>query len=121
MTSSVFGFLLSYLRVPAVLADAMFSISREPIFVLMAVNIFLLIMGMLMDMGILILLLTPILLPIVTQVGVEPDPFGIIMVLNLGIGLCTPPVGTSLLVARAWRESRSRKRPRACGPSISPW
>ena len=98
MTSSVFGFLLSYLRVPAVLADAMFSISREPIFVLMAVNIFLLIMGMLMDMGILILLLTPILLPIVTQVGVDPIHFGIIMVLNLGIGLCTPPVGTSLLV-----------------------
>ncbi len=98
MTSSVFGFLLSYLRVPAVLADAMFSISRDPIFVLMAVNVFLLVLGMLMDMGILILLLTPILLPIVTQVGVDPIHFGIIMVLNLGIGLCTPPVGTSLLV-----------------------
>lgn len=98
MTSSVFGFLLSYLRVPAVLADAIFSLSSEPVFVLLAMNVLLLILGMLMDMGVLILLLTPILLPIVTKIGVDPIHFGVIMVLNLGIGLCTPPVGTSLLV-----------------------
>lgn len=98
MTSSVFGFLLSYLRVPAVLADAIFSLSSEPVFVLLAMNVLLLVLGMLMDMGVLILLLTPILLPIVTKVGVDPIHFGVIMVLNLGIGLCTPPVGTSLLV-----------------------
>lgn len=98
MASSVFGFLLSYLRVPTVLADAIFTLSSDPIFVLMAVNVLLLVLGMLMDMGVLILLLTPILLPIVAKVGVDPIHFGVIMVLNLGIGLCTPPVGTSLLV-----------------------
>ncbi len=98
MTSSVFGFLLSYLRVPAVLADAIFAVSSSKLFVLFAINILLLVLGMLMDMGVLILLLTPILLPIVTKVGVDPIHFGIILILNLGIGLCTPPVGTSLLV-----------------------
>ncbi len=112
MTSSVFGFLLSFLRVPAVLADAIFSVSSDPVFVLMAVNALLLILGMLMDMGVLILLLTPILLPIVTKVGVDPIHFGIILILNLGIGLCTPPVGTSLLVgagiARITLETATR-------------
>ena len=98
MASSVFGFLLSFLRVPAVLAEAIFSISNDPVFVLMAINVLLLVLGMLMDMGVLILLLTPILLPIVTKIGVDPIHFGIILILNLGIGLCTPPVGTSLLV-----------------------
>ncbi|WP_203561031.1 TRAP transporter large permease [Jiella pacifica] len=98
MTSSAFGFLLSYLRVPALLADGIFAISDNKIFVLLAINVLLLILGMLMDMGVLILILTPILLPIATKVGVDPIQFGIILILNLGIGLCTPPVGTSLLV-----------------------
>ncbi|MCB8838024.1 TRAP transporter large permease [Aurantimonas sp. VKM B-3413] len=98
MTSSAFGFLLSYLRVPTLLADGIFAISDNRIFVLLAINILLLILGMLMDMGVLILILTPILLPIATKVGVDPIQFGIILILNLGIGLCTPPVGTSLLV-----------------------
>lgn len=98
MTSSVFGFLLSYLRVPALLAEGIFAISEHRAFVLFSINILLLILGMLMDMGILILILTPILLPIVTKVGVDPIQFGVILILNLGIGLCTPPVGTSLIV-----------------------
>lgn len=109
MTSAVFGFLLSYLRVPLVLADAIFSISDSPVFVLLAVNLLLLILGMLMDMGVLILLLTPILLPIVTKVGVDPVQFGIILILNLGIGLCTPPVGVSLLVGSAIGRIRLEK------------
>lgn len=98
MASSVFGFLLSFLRVPTLLADAIFSISDNKIIVLLALNVLLLVLGKLMDMGVLILLLTPILLPIAQSVGVDPVHFGIIMILNLGIGLCTPPVGTSLLV-----------------------
>ncbi|SEM70944.1 TRAP transporter large permease [Palleronia pelagia] len=98
MTSSVFGFLLSYLRIPALLAEGIFFISDNKLFVLLAINLLLLVLGMLMDMGVLILLLTPILLPIVTKVGVDPIHFGVMMILNLGIGLCTPPVGTSLIV-----------------------
>jgi tripartite ATP-independent transporter DctM subunit len=98
MTSSAFGFLLSYLKVPSLLAEAIFMVSREPWVVLLAINALLIVLGMLMDMGVLILILTPILLPIVKSVGVDPIHFGIILLVNLGIGLCTPPVGTSLIV-----------------------
>lgn len=98
MTSSAFGFLLSFLRVPAALSDLILSISSDPVFVLIALNLLLLLLGMLMDMGVLILILTPILLPIAQSVGVDPIQFGIIMMVNLGLGLVTPPVGTSLIV-----------------------
>ncbi|WP_027135613.1 TRAP transporter large permease [Geminicoccus roseus] len=98
MTSSAFGFLLSYLKVPTALAGMIFSLSGDPVFVLLAINVLLLVLGMLMDMGVLILILTPILLPIAKSIGVDPIHFGIIMMINLGIGLVTPPVGTSLIV-----------------------
>ena len=98
MTSSAFGFMLSYLKVPASLADAILSISSNPIIILLLINLLLLLLGMLMDMGVLILILTPILLPIVAKIGIDPIHFCIIMMLNLGIGVCTPPVGLSLMV-----------------------
>jgi TRAP-type C4-dicarboxylate transport system permease large subunit len=60
-----------------------------------------LVLGLVMDMGVLILLLTPILLPVAVSIGIDPIHFGIIMILNLGLGLCTPPVGTSLFVGCA--------------------
>jgi tripartite ATP-independent transporter DctM subunit len=98
MTSSAFGFLLSYLQVPSALADFILGVSSSPIAIMLMVNLLLLVLGMLMDMGVLILILTPILLPIVTQIGMNPIHFCIVMMLNLGIGLCTPPVGISLMV-----------------------
>ncbi|MBK4217556.1 TRAP transporter large permease [Paracoccus caeni] len=98
MTSSAFGFLLSYLQVPAMLSDGILGISSNPIIILLLLNLLLLALGLIMDMGVLILIVTPILLPIATSIGVDPIHFGIIMMLNLGIGLCTPPVGLSLMV-----------------------
>ncbi|WP_367989365.1 TRAP transporter large permease [Vibrio sp. NTOU-M3] len=98
MTSSAFGYLLSFLSVPSLLADWILSLSDNRNMILLAINILLLVLGMLMDMGVLILILTPILLPIAQSIGVDPIHFGIIMLLNLGIGVCTPPVGTSLMV-----------------------
>ena len=98
MTSSAFAFLLAYLEIPEALANAILSFSSSPIMAMLCINIFLLFIGMLMDMGVLILLLTPILLPIALKFGMDPTHFGIIMMINLGIGLCTPPVGTSLIV-----------------------
>lgn len=98
MTSSAFGYLLSFLSVPSLLAEFILGLSDNPYVVLLAINILLLVLGMLMDMGVLILILTPILLPIAKTIGVDPIHFGIIMLLNLGIGVCTPPVGTSLMV-----------------------
>ncbi|WP_316978234.1 TRAP transporter large permease [Shumkonia mesophila] len=96
--SSVFAFLLAWLKVPVMVSAFFTSVSSDPLVVMLMVNLLLLVLGMLVDMGILILLMTPILLPVVTAVGFDPIHFGIIMMVNLGIGLCTPPVGTSLFV-----------------------
>ena len=100
-TSSAFGFLLAYLRVPRLVTELLLGVSDSTIVIIIMLNIVMIVLGMLMDMGILILLLTPILLPVATQIGLDPIHFGIIMMLNLGIGLCTPPVGTSLFVGCA--------------------
>ena len=98
MTSSAFGFLLSYLKVPAMLSAGILGLSTDPVMVLLLINVLLLVLGMVMDMGVLILLMTPILLPIARSVGVDPIHFGVIMMVGLGIGLVPPPVGTSLIV-----------------------
>lgn len=100
-TSTAFGWLLAYLKVPALIAHSIFSISENPIVVLLIINLFLLFMGALMDMSSLILICTPILLPIAKQIGIDPVHFGVIMVLNLGIGLLTPPVGSTLFLGSA--------------------
>lgn len=100
-TSTAFGWLLAYLKVPALIAQAIFSFSQNPIVVLLIINIFLLFMGTLMDMSSLILITTPILLPIAKQIGIDPVHFGVIMILNLGIGLLTPPVGSTLFLGSA--------------------
>ena len=101
MTSSVFAFLLGVLEALTMLADTILAISDNPVISILAINALLLMLGMLMDMGVLILLLTPILLPVAAQLGIDPIHFGINMLVNLGIGVCTPPVGSSLLVGCA--------------------
>ncbi|WP_282939238.1 TRAP transporter large permease [Paenibacillus sp. RC67] len=99
--SDAFSWLLAYLKIPAMVTDAMLAISDSPIIILLIINIVLLILGAPMDMAPLILIMTPILLPVVTHLGMDPVHFGIIMMLNLGIGLLTPPVGTVLFVGCA--------------------
>jgi tripartite ATP-independent transporter DctM subunit len=99
--AAVFGWLLAYLQVPALAGRLILGISHNKYVILLLINVILLLMGMIMDMAPLILIMTPILLPIVTQVGVSPVHFGIIMMINLGIGLCTPPVGNTLYVGCA--------------------
>lgn len=99
--SSMFGYLLSYLRIPAAVANGIAGITSNPVIIMLLVNVFLLICGMFMDMAVLIFMLTPILLPVVVGAGYDPIHFGIIMILNLGIGLCTPPVGNSLFLGCA--------------------
>lgn len=100
-TSSAFGYVMAYLRVPALVSNFFLTISENPIVITLLILLLLLILGMFMDMGVLILLLTPILLPVATVAGIDTIHFGIIMVLTLGMGLCTPPVGTSLFVGCA--------------------
>lgn len=97
-SASAFGWFLAYLRVPDAIASAVLNISSNKYVVLLLINVILLLLGMIMDMAPLILITTPIFLPIAEKVGVDPIHFGIIMLINLGIGLCTPPVGNTLFV-----------------------
>lgn len=96
-----FGWLLALLRVPASMIAFMQGISDNPIVVLLLINLLLLVLGSFMDMSPLIVITTPIFLPVAVAFGVDPVHFGVIMVLNLGIGLCTPPVGAVLFVGCA--------------------
>ncbi|MBM18788.1 MAG: C4-dicarboxylate ABC transporter permease [Stappia sp.] len=96
-----FGWLLAYLRVPGTLVQLMQHVSENPIIVLLLINVLLLFLGTFMDMSPLIVITTPIFLPVAQAFGVDPVHFGVILILNLGIGLCTPPVGAVLFVGCA--------------------
>ncbi|RWC27516.1 TRAP transporter large permease [Mesorhizobium sp.] len=108
-----FSWLMAYLRVPAALIAGMNAISTDPLVVLLLLNVLMLLLGTFMDMGPMIIICTPIFLPLVTHYGVDPVHFGVITILNLGIGLNTPPVGTVQFVACAvgkitvWEAMRS--------------
>jgi len=99
--ASAFSYLLALYNVPEMLANALTSFSDNPIVVLLMLNLLLLALGMIMDMAPLILICTPIFLPVAQQFGMDPIQFGILMMMNLGIGLCTPPVGGCLFVGSA--------------------
>lgn len=100
-TSSAFGWLMSYLRVPGMVAQSILGITENPILIMLILNAIMLFLGMIMDMAAIILVATPVLLPIAIKTGVDPIHFGIIMMLNLGIGLITPPVGNTLFIGSA--------------------
>ncbi|WP_172370011.1 TRAP transporter large permease [Sporosarcina jiandibaonis] len=99
--SSGFGWLLALLKVPAMATDFILAVSPNDITTLLLINLILLLLGMVMDMAPLILITTPILLPIAVSVGMDPVHFGVVLVLNLAIGLVTPPVGSVLFVGSA--------------------
>jgi tripartite ATP-independent transporter DctM subunit len=96
-----FGWLLAYLKVPTMMVALLQGVSDNPIVILLLMNIVLLILGTFMDMSPLIVITTPIFLPVAVAFGVDPVHFGVILILNLGIGLCTPPVGAVLFVGCA--------------------
>lgn len=100
-TSQVFGWLLTYLKMPEMVAEGIMSLTTNRYAIMMILNITMLILGTIMDMSAIILVATPILLPIATGIGLDPVHFGVIMILNLGIGLITPPVGGTLFVGSA--------------------
>ena len=99
--ASAFGYMLAFLQVPAMITNALVSISDSPIVILLLINVLLLFLGAVMDMAPLILIMTPILLPVAENIGMDPVHFGIMMLLNLSIGLITPPVGNVLFVGCA--------------------
>ena len=81
-----------------ILTNALLSVTEQVFFLLLMINAMLLVLGMIMDMAALILICTPIFLPVVTGLGMDPLQFGMLLMMNLGLGLCTPPVGTVLFI-----------------------
>lgn len=100
--ASAFGYLMAYLKIPALATEALLSITHNKTLLLLLVNLLLLLLGMIMDMAPLILITTPILYPVfVGALGMSPVHFGVMLILNLAIGLTTPPVGSALFVGCA--------------------
>ncbi|MCC2610540.1 TRAP transporter large permease [Neorhizobium petrolearium] len=100
-TAASFAWLMAFLQVQTLMIGTIRAISDNPIIVLLVINIALLILGTFMDMAPLVIISTPVLLPVVKAFGVDPVHFGVVMILNAGIGLNTPPVGTVLFVGCA--------------------
>ncbi|MBP5979237.1 MAG: TRAP transporter large permease [Halomonas sp.] len=96
--ASAFSYMLALYNVPEMLTTGLMTISDKPVVIFLMLNLILLVLGMIMDMAALILICTPIFLPVAMQFGMDPIQFGIIMMMNLGLGLCTPPVGACLFV-----------------------
>ena len=99
--AGAFAYLLTFYQVPTKMSQMLMGISENPIIILLMINLMLLLLGMIMDMAALILICTPIFLPIATTIGIDPFQFGMILLMNLGLGLCTPPVGACLFVGCA--------------------
>ncbi|AUM69612.1 TRAP transporter large permease [Pseudomonas fluorescens] len=96
-----FGYIMTLMEIPAKITTAFLTLSDNRYVILMCINVMLLLLGTVMDMAPLILILTPILMPVIVGIGVDPVQFGMIMLVNLGIGLITPPVGAVLFVGSA--------------------
>ena len=111
--AAAFSWLMAFMRVPASLIAWMNTISDNPIIILLLINVLMLVLGTFMDMGPTIIICTPIFLPVAVAYGIDPVHFGVIMILNFGIGLNTPPVGAVQFVACAvgkisvWEAMRS--------------
>src|SRR5690625_59071 len=97
-TSISLSWVMSYGHIPQSISDALLGLSDNPVIILLIINLILLFVGMFMDMTPAVLIFTPIFLPVAIELGINPVHFGIIMIMNLCIGICTPPVGTLLFV-----------------------
>jgi tripartite ATP-independent transporter DctM subunit len=115
--ASAFGWLLAYLRIPQSVTSFLLSISHNKIVLLLLINLMLLVLGAIMDMAPLIIIVTPILYPVVVgELGMDAVQFGIMLILNLAIGLCTPPVGSALFVGSAIGKISIEKATKAMLP-----
>ena len=99
--AAAFAYMLTFYRVPTKTVDLLTGLTENPILILLMINAVLLLLGMIMDMAALILICTPIFLPVARELGMDPLQFGMMMLVNLGLGLCTPPVGSCLFVGCA--------------------
>lgn len=114
--SGAFTYLLTYLKVPSQVSTALFSLTDNKILILIMLNVLMLFLGCLIEMACLILMLTPVILPIWMSLGLSPIHLGVVMVLNLGIGLLTPPVGSTLFIGSAISGIKIEKLSKAMIP-----
>ena len=112
----MFGWLLADLKIPTMVTNLLLGISDNKVVILLLINVMCLVLGCIMDMGPLILILTPILLPVATQLGMAPVQFGAMLILNLAIGLCTPPVGAALFAGCSIGRIKIEEATKACLP-----
>jgi len=105
-TATAFAYFQALYRVPAQILQILTAISDSPTIILLLINCALLVLGMFMDMAALILICTPIFLPVVVELGMDPVQFGMVLLMNLGLGLTTPPVGACLFVGCAIAKAR---------------
>ncbi len=114
--AAAFGAVMTYMQLPVRITEFFTSLSDNKYVILMYLNVMLLLIGTLMDMAPIILILTPVLLPVTNALGIDPVHFGMIMMVNLGIGLITPPVGSVLFVASAVSKQKIETVVRAMLP-----
>lgn len=117
-TAALFGMILTREQVPQSFAGLIMDSALSPIMIILLINVMLLLIGTFMETIASVIILTPILLPIVTSIGMDPVHFGIIMIVNLSIGLITPPVGVSLFVAAQVGETKFEGVVRAVTPFL---
>lgn len=117
-TASIFSWLLASEEIPQSVTDAILALTHNKILILLLMNILLLIIGTFMETTASLIILTPVLLPLMLQIGVDPLHFGVILVLNLVIGLTTPPVGVCLFVACAIGQTNLERISRAILPFL---
>ena len=118
--AGAFGWMMTYLSIPTKATNLLLSISENKYVILLLINLILLVLGCFMDLAPLVLIMTPILLPVVKSFGMDPVQFGVMMMLNLGIGLCTPPVGTALFTGCAIAGMKIEKASKAILPLYLP-
>ena len=99
--AGAFGWLMAYMQVPTMMVDLLQTLTDNPILILLLINVILLILGTFMDMAPLIIICTPIFLPVAKAYGIDPIHFGLVLVLTGGLGLVTPPVGSVLFIGTA--------------------
>ena len=116
--ATIFGNIMTIEQVPSTIANAMMSFTSNKLMILFLINILLLIVGTFMEALAAIVILTPILLPIVMKVGVDPVHFGIVMVVNLAVGFVTPPVGVNLFVASGVANAKIEKLSKVAMPLV---
>ncbi|AZO93656.1 TRAP transporter large permease [Halocella sp. SP3-1] len=115
-SARLFTFIISYENLPQIIANYLFNLTHSPLILLLLINVFLLIVGMIMDGVVAIIMLAPILFPIVMSAGIDPIHFGVLFVINLAIGLVTPPFGVCLFSVCSVSKIKMEKLVKAAFP-----